>query len=297
MQSAIRTFSARSVLGAGLCVLVLTWCVPDVAAQESDGSNKEQFQRWLKYYAKVAAAYDIRLSSDEDVRLEVTPKPVMTWSQPTTQQDAHGAFFLWTHRGRPEAIASLWSEDLGNGTRSVIHSFHSLATVPLSPVRIGNRTWSPVSGIELTPVPDAPPPKESAALRLAQMRLMAERFTGFSTPHGDELRLRTLRQPLYRYESEVPEILDGAVFGMFKDWDPEILLLFEASKINDDFIWHYSVARFNGCPMRLELEGSDVWNVSRVPSRMPEVGDPRSTYYSLHRVEVRSAVIKDEELK
>ena len=201
-------------------IFVLAVFVARASAQEDaakgDAAKNAEFQRWLDYYQDVANAYDIYLKSDPDTRLDVTPKPIMSYSHPAAMRGTHGAFFVWTHRGRPEVVGSIWSDEIAGGMRTVMHEFHSLSLEPLVPVKLGRFTWAPQTGIDVKPIPDAPPPKGSAALRLAQMRSLAEDFTGYSTPHGEELRLRTLRQPLYRYESKLPDVLDGAVLACSK---------------------------------------------------------------------------------
>jgi hypothetical protein len=265
-------------------LLALVTLVGDVHGQDGD-VKKEQLQRWTGYYQNVAAAYDIRLASDDQTRLQVTAEPVMTYSHPSSQEDVHGAFFLWTRHGRPELIGSIWSAEARGGRRNVVHEFHSLALGPLEPVQVGRRTWRPLAGIELKLIPDAPPPSDSAPLRLAQMRSLARDFTGFSTPHARELTLRTLPQPLYRYESDllpgqpiVPELIglfDGGVFCMFADWDPDLILVLEARQADGRPQWHYGIARFNACPMRLEYQGETIWESDLVPA-----SDPTSPFYS-----------------
>jgi hypothetical protein len=269
-------------------MLMLTVLVGQTSGQE-DASKSAEFQRWLGYYQDVANAYDIYLASDSQTRLKVTPKPIMSYSHPSAMRGTHGAFFVWTRRGRPELVGSIWSDEIAGGMRTVMHEFHSLSLEPLSPVQIGRFTWAPQSGIDLKPIPDAPAPKESASLRLAQMRSLAEKFTGYSTPHGKELRLRTLRQPLYRYESELPEVLDGAVFGMFKEWDPEMMLLIEARKTDERMQWHYGVGRFNWTPVRLTYQDSDVWKGEQTPGAYPSFGDPKSTFFAVHQVDRQDA--------
>src|SRR5688572_5349733 len=226
-------------------IFVLAAFVGQAPAQDDAAKKKAEFQRWLDYYQDVANAYDIYLPSDPKTRLEVSPKPIMSYSHPSAMRGTHGAFFVWTYRGRPELVGSLWSDEIPGGMRTVMHEFHSLSLEPLSPVKIGSYTWAPQSGIDVQPIEGAPAPKESAPLRLAQMRSLAQEFTGYSTPHGRELRLETLRQPLYRYESKLPDVLDGAIFGMFKEWDPEMILLIEARKTEGQMKWHYAVGRFN----------------------------------------------------
>jgi hypothetical protein len=231
--------------------------------------DKAEFKRWIEYYQRTAEAYEFRLGDESNAQLTVSPKPLMSYAHPSGDGHTHGVFFVWTHLGRAELVGSIWSWGLMGQTRTVRHEFHSLSTVRLEPVRVGQLTWTPTTGIQLTPIPGAASPQRSAALRLAQMRSLAGEFTGFSTPHGRELRLRTLPQPLYRYESKRPDVLDGAVFGMFAEWDPDIILLIEARKTDDDFKWVYGYGRFNGCPLRLEHKGVEVWKEGLVPLRNP----------------------------
>ena len=83
---------------------------------------------------------------------------------------------------------------------------------------------------------DAPIPKgrllpaDSAAQRLAQMRTLGRDFS--ASTHDDQDRrweLRVLSQPLYRYESTDPDVVDGAIFAFVTSagTDPEALLVIE----------------------------------------------------------------------
>jgi hypothetical protein len=243
------------------------------AFTQDDGSEKSEFKRWVDYYQKVAAAYDIRLDSDDRTKLEVSREPVMSYSH--ASEGVHGAFFLWTHKGRPELVGSIWSDDVGGNRRNVVHEFHSLALGRLVPVRIGDRMWRPGPGFKMKPISNSQKPKDSRPLRLAQMRSLAREFSGFSTPHGRELRLRTPPQPLYRYPSGAADLIDGALFCMFADWDPDLILLIEARKGNDATQWFYGIARFNATPLRLEHNGTTVWEAGKVP-----MSDPTSPFYA-----------------
>lgn len=281
------TMQRTTAILLGLLSLVL---FAGHAGGQDNAEDKAEFERWLDYYQEVAEAYDIRLESDPETRLKVSEEPIMSYSHPGAMRGTHGAFFVWTRRGRPEVIGSIWSDEIeGVGQRTVMHEFHSLSLDRISPLRMGRFTWAPQSGIELTPIADVPPPKESAPLRLAQMRSLAQRFTGFSTPHGRELRLRTLRQPLYRYESELPEVIDGAIFGMFKEWDPEIMLLIEARQTDEGPQWFFGAGRFNWTPVRLTYDDSDVWVGEQTISTYPSFGDPQSNFFAVHQMDRRDA--------
>jgi hypothetical protein len=259
--------------------------VPLAPAQD-DRPEKPEFKRWLDYYQQVAAAYDIRLESESPAKLAVTGEPVMSYSH--ASEGVHGAFFLWMHKGRPELVGSIWSDDVGEGRRNVVHEFHSLALGRLAPVRVGGRMWRPGPGLELKPIPKAQEPKDSRPLRLAQMRMLARDFTGFSTPHGRELRLRTQPQPIYRYPSGETNPIDGALFCMFADWDPDLILLIEARKGSDGPQWSYGIARFNATPLRLEHNGTPIWE-----SGLVQMSDPASPFYAAVVGSTRLSEIED----
>lgn len=244
-----------------------------------DSVNKERLDRWVAYYTDVARGYDVRLKSVPDQPLAVSSEPILVYSNPTIGFDTHGAFFVWTRKGRAEAIAAIWSKKIDASTTSeknVNHEFHSLAMEPLVAKGEDGVEWTPaVPGIELKPVPDAPLPAETRGLRLAQMRAISRQFAGFDlNPReagGEEVerQLRVLPKPLYRYLEPDPETTDsagvqsntdGAVFGLFLDWDPEILLLIETRPTPDGPRWHYGVAYVDYKPLRLQLNGKDVWS-------------------------------------
>lgn len=285
--------TAVVVLAVGL--LTCRVSVADEPAERA--ADAKRLERWVEYYTQVAQEYDVRLKSAPDERLTVSAKPILVYSNPTIGLDTHGAFFVWTRNGRAEAIAAIWSKRIGpevTSRKNVNHEFHSLATEPLAAKGADGVTWEPAEpGLEFKPVPDAPVPGTTRAKRLSQMRQISRQFTGFDlNPRSDdpnteeERRMRLLPAPMYRYaeaptaktevkaENRSPPVTDGAVFGLFFDWDPEILLVLEVRPTDDGPRWHYAVAYVDYKPLRLQLNGQDVWE-------KPEknFGHPRGKYF------------------
>ena len=60
---------------------------------------------------------------------------------------------------------------------------------------------------------------------------------------SDREELRLLPQPVYRYESEDPEVQDGGVFAFVQGTDPEVLLLLEAVRTEGGLVWIYGFVR------------------------------------------------------
>lgn len=257
--------------------LVLVACVSTyVCAQDSD--SKAQAKRKARASARIErykadakgyVFYKAGKKESPENQLKLVSRPLMTYSDPSPGGQTHqGAFFIWTHLGRPEIIASIWSMGQDDGVHGIRHEFHSLSTEALAPKMLGRRRWAPVGGLKLKPVPGAKKPSKSKNLRLAQMRSLAKEFTGFTLPpraNGREWRMRTAGQPIYRYESEDPQVVDGGIFVIFADWDPEMFLLIEARKVGDELQWQYTQARLNSCPLRLEHKNNEVWKVGSVP--------------------------------
>lgn len=262
--------------------------LPD--SPQSKSEDKQQFSRWVEHYQEIAATYDIRLGSARDHRLEVTAQPVHTYTNPSSGRDSHGAFFLWTNKGRPEAIGAIWSKltEAGGSQRYLIHEFQSLSTEPLR-AKFSSKSarrgvnWNPAkAGVDPLPVPDAPQPAASRRLRLAQMRSIARKFVGYHV-HPTERQLRLLPQPLYRFETEKAE-QDGAVFALFQEWDPEIILMLETRKTATGPQWHFCTGRFSDRPLRLEYQNNDVWRHGG-----GDFGDPSGPFFAVHGVSVRAA--------
>jgi hypothetical protein len=152
---------------------------------------------------------------------------------------------------------------------------HSLSLSGISAERDGVLLWQPQkAGIALNNVTDAAKPAESASRRLQQMRELAGRFSARLVDQrvkvdGERQELRLLTQPLYRYRSTDPEVLDGALFGIVLGTDPEVFLLLEARQSGDNRTWQYGLARMNIDPIAVSYMDKEVWRVEKAPYRGP----------------------------
>lgn len=117
-----------------------------------------------------------------------------------------------------------------------------------------------MAGIELKPLPGAPPPATTPTSRLRQMRDLLAGFTSEKTTRQNETRpLRTLSQPVYRYEAGDLEVVDGALFALVEATDPEIFLCLEARLVDGKPAWHYGLARMNSVRVAASYQGQSVW--------------------------------------
>jgi hypothetical protein len=178
---------------------------------------------------------------------------------------------VWADRGRPEAFASIYPWE-----GYLHHEFGSLSRSARLVARDkGNVFWAPaVAGVEFKPVPDAPPPAETPAARLRQMKSIAERFkatmTGWKGDNSDREELRLLPRPLFRYDVKEakgsgPAILDGALFAFVMGTDPEAVMLLEAVGPENEAAWQYAFARATSGGLEAKLGSAVIWTAEKYP--------------------------------
>jgi hypothetical protein len=111
-------------------------------------------------------------------------------------------------------------------------------------------------------------------LRAAQMRTLSRDFTASTLDHKDRhWELRLLPQPVYRYESTDPDVLDGAVYAYVTSTgiDPEALLVLEARQMpgKDIAVCHYALARFTDSELRIRHKGKEIFTAPLLPADAP----------------------------
>ena len=233
----------------------------------ADAASKTKTERLLALHTADAASFAIYRDASRQQKLELRREPIYRWTNPTRVGGQVGEVFVWTYRGRPEAIGSIFSHPEGTN-RVVCHELHSLSQAVLVVDRKSPNTWAPrAPGVDLKPVPGAPAPAESASQRFIQMRALAREFSGRSlSDRGQAWELRLLPKPLYRYESTDPDVLDGALFTFVSSagTDPEIMLVLEARKSGSEPPrWVFGGARFSDMSLWLKHKDKEVWSSIR----------------------------------
>jgi hypothetical protein len=256
-------------------------------------TDSEAFQRWLKFYTEAAGQYRIEVQgSDTHYKpLTLRTTPVLQYTNPERGFGQHGAIYVWTSQGRPLCIGSIWSNTPADDPqhRWVAHELHSLHAGPLRShhePRQGKRGPVPQwvteqPGIQWNQIEGGPPPADKPALRLVQMRRLAEKFTakisGLTSEADRELRLLT--KPLYRYPTDVSGAKDGALFAFVQGTDPEVLLLIEA---NEQGGWSYGFARFTHAVATVQRNGQTVWDCPK--AEMYAGSNPYFLFPKIHTV-------------
>jgi len=249
-------------------------------AAEATPDRAEQFR---KRAAESAGQYVIKSGEDGQRQLQLYPVPVQQWSNPVNERKTKGDLFLFTDRGRPEVILSIY--EMMDPSLTYFYEDREFASLSLDTVIAngpGHPEWRTVQpGVVLKPLADAPAPSDKRALRLTQMRLLARRFTADKTTRSEVTReLRLLTQPIYRYEGDHPDVVDAALFAFVEGTDPEALLLLEARRSADGPRWMFALARMNSIELRAYDQGEQVWHAERF-----DAGGDVGRVYEVFRIE------------
>src|SRR5579872_5545465 len=256
------------LVGSALLLFVARplWRAATADGNEEDSLSAQESEETSRLIRAELPNWKLWSGADREHELTVHPKAVLRWSNPGVGS-VYGDVYLWTHKGRPEAVMSFykwWKPDWG-----FTAEMHSLSPAGLSARREGVLRWQPTkAGIALNDVPDAPLPAESAPRRLLQMRTLAGGFSAQlddlrTNAEGERQELRLLTQPLYRYPAGEGEVLDGALFAIVMGTDPEVLLLLGARRDSDKSNWQYGLARMNDCAMTASYKDQEVWHCEK----------------------------------
>ena len=223
----------------------------------SEAAKKER----LAFLTETFASYTLLAPGRNEQPFERCKEPLLRYNNPVRQAFSDAVFFLWLDDGRPRAAATIAIRSKGQVSRE----FSSLSAEPLECRGKEGERWLPkAAGLAEQDLPDAPPPKASDKLRLAQMGQLARRFRVVmkepETNKPSELRL--MSRPIYRFAAEKAGIVDGALYAFAEGTDPEALLLLEVVRgAGDSQSWRYTLARMTSRPVEAELDGQQIWSV------------------------------------
>lgn len=237
-----------------------------LAADESAGDLS---RRMLPIYVKEAAEYSIAIESAPNKEFELKKEPIFEWTNPIRSTPQHGMIFLWLRNGRPAAVGCIFSQkDPGLPGRRIMHELHAMDREKLRVSRPAGalNEWKPQAGLARKELPDAGAPAATAGARLAQMRRLAQQFTGHETDgEGKRDDLRLLPAPLYRYPEAEDGVVDGALFALVstEGTDPEVWLLIEARRDGGHTRWEYACCRFSNRDLYVRHKDKEVWTSVR----------------------------------
>lgn len=267
-----------------VCLLAMSclFCgVLELSADESDAADRAQ---WRNVFDGVAAAYQL-IPASESQALQLVDRATYTWARSGPHGGTYGSVYVWTNRGNAEAVACFWRNPGNDGNLSIVHELHSLSPRVLVSEGKDSESWKPQAGLKRQPLTDAPAPVASATGRMQQMRTLCRDFAARSvSSRGDRTELRLLPQPLYRYQSTDPDLVDGALFAFVCSigTDPEAFLQLEAINTTDSPRWHYTLSRFSHMDLYVDFKDRELWKALRDDDN-PISRNADHTYWVFHQ--------------
>ena len=197
--------------------------------------------------------------ANEDSPLVATP--LLRYQNPLSSSK-DGILVAFSRGGRPDVLATLSPQSASN----VVHEFYNTSGAPLEIRREERTIWSaPPIEMKFQDLTDARLPAPTPALRVIQMRQIAEEFKimddhGWKTTVRQPLRL--LRQPVHRYADVERGIIDGAIFSYVLGTDPEANLLLEAYNTDGGPRWRFTFSPQTIYALQAYRDDHLVWEIA-----------------------------------
>lgn len=248
---------------------------------EDSGPKDDMAKARQEYILKAMQKYEVVMDGDSDKRAKLDTKTMLRWSNPLGDVD-DGLLSIYSTgpNERPAMIAHIYLHGAAlNGLE--MQEFADIHPGKVELFRGNQKVWSPSSRYsKFATLPDAPKPSDKPALRLAQIKKMAERFEiidGFRETNREPKPhvLRMLSRPTYRYGKADGEIIDAALFTFVVSTDPEACLLIEIHRKGDVTTWEYMVFPMTIYSLDAKLDGKSVWTK---PEAMV-YGNPTAPHY------------------
>jgi hypothetical protein len=258
-------------------------CCGSLGAADEPKKDKEEEARreeQLKNLKRSAAQYTVFPADDRKRPFKFREDAVLRFSNPITGcKDA--AIYLWVDRGRPQAIAKVFTYD----NEYFTHEWQSLAEGAIVAERGGKSVWNPTDpGVSFRELAGAPGPAEAAAERLRQMKALAGKFSATyadGTSGAKPFDLRLLVQPVFRFETgDDKRGTDGAVFAFANGTNPMAVLLLEARQVGEKRKYYYALARTGSGEVAARYDEKEVYSVKRYDFRRL---DPKQTFLVVPR--------------
>jgi hypothetical protein len=263
-------------LNTVLAISTLLTGIALAAPNEDDEEDETELQQAAR---KIVEAVELSAAvGDKREVLELVKQPVLRFGDIPRANDK-GSVWIWQRAGRPQAVMELYR---ASESRAWVHVIHSLSAEALDG-DFGSVAphWAPPRpGIEWKTFPDAPAPAERPAARARQIKDLAQKFTAheFWDPNNSRYELRLLIQPVHKYSDADTGLLDGALFMLCHETNPETALLIEAVKESGESKFLYALARLGHAELHVEFADKEVWRQERVANT-----SPRESYWLLYR--------------
>ena len=246
-------------------------------SQAVEAQTKERVAAARKMAADEARSIELSIGKKAEEKCELLPRPLLYWTNPVNKE-VYGSVYLWTHKGRPAALGSLYR--FYSPKKSFSIEMQSLSEQRLLMQKEGSTVWKPSRGLRFTELPDSSKPSSTSSVRRLQVKSLAQRFVADQIQSdGLVTRLRLLSKPLFVYPKS--DDIEGSLFSIGEGTNPEVLLLIEARKHEDRLRWEYAIGRLSTQGLRVTLDDTVVYQVN--PCQRP-LNRPEEPYSILLRI-------------
>lgn len=261
----MRFCASHMVLCLGQLIVLATAAMPQAQepATGKEDASKSKADMLLAAMRARAEQFTVEQTiNDKAKEVPLCADPVFRYSdQPRGFVDA--TFWRWGKKGRPIVLVKV------EACESDRHAYWQYCVVSLAehPVEVkfpARPKLVKKAGVELHALEKAPVPADRPAVRLRQMKLMAQRFAGTIIPQNAELKqeMRRLPTPICRYDDEGGWLQEGVIFGLTTNGtNPDMLILIElrgergvAPK------WHYGIAKVTYSEVHIRLDDKEIYS-------------------------------------
>jgi hypothetical protein len=178
-----------------------------------------------------------------------------------TRRNSGSTLWVWTQQNRPVAVAAVELYPMHPTGPRWLFELVSLSDHRLSAVRAPELKWTARDAADAWRPLDTTEPAASAVGRLVQMRDALRRFRAWERAEVDgRIELRPMTTPLMRYAHEASGVVDGALFAFANGTNPEVLIVFEASRsAAGESVWQYRLGQMTGAAVTVEYQDKPVW--------------------------------------
>lgn len=250
-------------------LLLLFFALPSSAYSETaEEEKKVQREAMLKLMKQKIEGTKVSLLSDgQEVKADLIARPIFRYSD-SARFILDATLWAWTKNGRPVAVCKM------EGMRGFaaapdkprwlynLSSFSSDGLVEAE-WNFGHRWTARKSPLRLVELSDGPKPSKSKNGRMIQLKKIARRFTStmYITPTKQQLEMRLLPTPVYRYSHPESGLRDAAIFGLASyGTNPDALFAIELQdEKGSPSVWKYGVVGMTQGALSVRLDGEQVW--------------------------------------
>ena len=208
--------------------------------------------------------------------IERVENPLLRYTE-LARGKTHGTLWVWGRTGRPAAVLEL----IGHADKNEWGCcFHATGDKPVKMTAKTGETWTPqASDLKFQALPNAPPPADSPAARMRQMREFGRKFSAHVFWEKARQEMRLLPTAVHRYSDRDHHLVDGAIFAIAVGTHVEATLFLEAAHpVNEPKpLWQFAVGRSGTAEMIVAYDDKEVHHGPQIENFPP----PTSSYWRM----------------